>query len=103
MKQNEYSAITDLCGLARTRNLAGCLEQAPAECGIATEDSLPMAAYGKFPQRSEDKKPTPFRSSVVHEVIVKVPQGVKTVKIEFDSKQTAESTSGKASRKKICD
>ena len=39
----------------------------------------------------------------VDEVIVKVPQGVKTVKIEFDSKQTAESTIGKASRKKICD
>lgn len=39
----------------------------------------------------------------VDEVIVKVPQGVKTVKIEFDSKQTAESANGKATRKKICD
>ena len=41
MKQNGYSAITDLCGLARTPNLAGCLEQAPAE-GVA-----PMLAYGE--------------------------------------------------------
>lgn len=42
-------------------------------------------------------------SQKVDEVIVKVPQGVKTVKIEFDSKQTAESANGKSSRKKICD
>ncbi len=37
------------------------------------------------------------------EVIVKIPQGVKTVKIEFDGKQTAESASNKNTRKKICD
>ena len=67
MKRNEYSAITDLCGLARTRNLSGCLEQAPAECGTSTEGSPSVAAGGKFPQRSEDKKPTPFRVAVVHE------------------------------------
>lgn len=42
-------------------------------------------------------------SQKVDEVIVKVPQGVKTVKIEFDGKQTAESASNRGSRKKICD
>lgn len=37
------------------------------------------------------------------EVIVKIPQGVKTVKIEFDGKQTAESVNTGKARKKICD
>lgn len=37
------------------------------------------------------------------EVIVKIPQGVKTVKIEFDGKQTAECAFNKNTRKKICD
>ncbi len=66
MKHNEYSVIADLCGLARTRNLAGCLEQAPAECGTATKGSPSGAALGKFPRRSEDTKLTSFRVSVVH-------------------------------------
>ena len=66
MKQNGYSAITDLCGLARTPNLAGCLEQAPAECGTSTEGSPSVAARGKFPQRSEDTKLLPFMAAVVH-------------------------------------
>ena len=39
----------------------------------------------------------------VDEVIVKVPQGTKTVKIEFDSPANNENVSGKGGRKKICD
>ena len=38
----------------------------------------------------------------VDEVIVKVPQGVKTVKIEFGSDAQTENK-GKTSKKKICD
>ena len=39
----------------------------------------------------------------VDEVIVKVPQGTKTVKIEFGSPANNENVSGKGGRKKICD
>lgn len=35
------------------------------------------------------------------EVVVKVPQGVRTIKIEFDAKDARESR--KPSRRKICD
>lgn len=45
---------TKLCGLARTRNLAGCLEQAPAECGISTEGGPPMVAKGKYAEGDYD-------------------------------------------------
>lgn len=37
------------------------------------------------------------------EVVIKVPQGVKTVKIEFDGKPSNESNRNGGSRKKICD
>lgn len=39
----------------------------------------------------------------VDEVIVKVPKGVKTVKIEFGTDSQTETIKGKSSRKKICD
>lgn len=39
----------------------------------------------------------------VDEVIVKVPQGTKTVKIEFGNSPSNENVGGKGSRKKICD
>lgn len=39
----------------------------------------------------------------VDEVIVKVPQGVKTVKIEFGSDAQTENVKGKTFKKKICD
>lgn len=39
----------------------------------------------------------------VDEVIVKVPQGTKTVKIEFGNPTNNENVSGKGGRKKICD
>lgn len=39
----------------------------------------------------------------VDEVVVKVPQGTKTVKIEFGNPASNENVSGKGGRKKICD
>ena len=39
----------------------------------------------------------------VEEVIVKVPQGTKTVKIEFGNTSSNEGVGGKGSKKKICD
>jgi len=39
----------------------------------------------------------------VDEVIVRVPQGVKTIKIELGTDSQAESNKGKSSKKKICD
>jgi hypothetical protein len=39
----------------------------------------------------------------VDEVIVKVPQGVKTVKIEFGNSLSNENVVGSGARKKICD
>lgn len=39
----------------------------------------------------------------VDEVIVKVPKGVKTVKIEFGADSQMENNKGKSPRKKICD
>jgi len=43
------------------------MEHPTAECGTATGGSRPTAANGKFPQRSEDKKPNAFRRWVVHD------------------------------------
>lgn len=41
-------------------------------------------------------------SNKTDEVTIKVPQGVKTIKIEFEKKPTNENASG-PTRKKICD
>lgn len=39
----------------------------------------------------------------VDEVVVKVPQGVRTVRIEIDGTKADENVSIRTSRKKICD
>lgn len=39
----------------------------------------------------------------VDEVVVKVPLGVRTVRIEIDGTKTDENVSARTSRKKICD
>jgi len=42
-------------------------------------------------------------SQKVDEVVIKVPQGTKTVKIEFGNTPSNENVSGKGGCKKICD